>query len=321
MNPSRQYGPSVEELKALNEKRREQGLPEIRPSMFEQVGLTTDENEMPPVGANPWHDPRYMTPAFLSQKGELLCAPIPRVHVRQMVNPELFMTGFLQGLSGKPLMTVCKFCEEIGKLEMAKDDSDDSYRAVQADHSHLLARTRETVKAVRERLIQVKAEYNGLRESLLRRGLGEAFDRAIAALERLESAAKTFTVGDSERTMKAILDVNWPFERPSVAYALRRIFENHSAPPMKVSDILRRIASFENRFLRANVSDDGTSVAREISRFKQDAERVRIMDALLENFLTAEWYVWPPVTNPDLKPPAKPPEDGTGPEASPQPGQ
>lgn len=305
----------------MNAKRLAQGLPEIRPSMFEQVGLTTDENDMPPEGENPWHDPRYMTPAFLSTKGELLCIPIPRVHVWQLVNPYLITTGFLQGLSGKPLMTVCKFCEEILMREMAKEHSEESYRAVQADHSHLLARTREVVRAERDRLSQVKAEYNGLRELLLGRGLGEAFDGAIASLEKLEQVARTITVGDSEKITKAILDVGWPFERPSAAYAFRRIFEKHSAPPMKVSEILSRIAFFENKFLRANVSDDGTSVAREICRFKEDAERVQIMDALLENLLTAEWYVRPPEMNPDVKPPDKPTEDRHGREGGPESGQ
>lgn len=108
---------------------------------------------MPLEGGNPWHDLRYMTPAFLSRRGELLCIPIPRVHVWQMVNPYIITTGLLQALSGKVLMTVRKFCDEIVMREIAKDHSDESHRAVYADHSHLLARTRAVVRAARARAL------------------------------------------------------------------------------------------------------------------------------------------------------------------------
>jgi hypothetical protein len=284
--------------------------------MFQEVGLTIDESEMPPAGANPWHDPRYMTPAFVSRKGELTCNSIPRVHVRQLVNPYLVASGFLQGLSGKPLMTVCKFCEGILEREMAERDSDGPRRAMQAvraDRSHQLARIREIVRASRDRLSKVRPQCNGLGESVLSAELGQEFHRAIGALEKLEKAAKTITAGDSKRMMKAVLEVGWPFERPCVAYALRCIFEKHSSPRMEVSEILRRIAFFENKFLHANVAGDGTSVAREISRFKRNADRVWIMRGLLENLLTAEWYVWPPEINPDFEPPTSPLIRGTHP--------
>ncbi|TAM79780.1 MAG: hypothetical protein EPN47_18480 [Acidobacteria bacterium] len=298
MKSLRQNIPSQDELDSLNAKRRAAGLPEIDPSIFAEVGITLDEDEMPPAGEDPWSDPRYMTPAFVSQKGVVLCAPIPRVFIRQMVNPDLFLSGFLKELQGKPMMTVCKFCEEMFRREAAKHDSYPAGRAIEADHSHLLAKTREIVKPMRDKLSRLKGEYSGLREALLRRDLGEAFDSAITSLEKLEQSAKTFTVADSKMTMKAVLDIGWPFERPSTAYVFRCLFEEHSSPRMNVADTLRRIAFFENRFLRANVSDDGSSVAREISRFKQDAERVRIMDALIENFLTSEWYIRPPAMNP-----------------------
>ena len=96
-----------------------------------------------------------------------------------------------------------------------------------------------------------------------------------------------------------MLSAEWISDRPAIAYAVDTILRKHSNPPLKVADIRKRIATFENKFLQANVDDSGASVARGISRFKEDPERVRIIDGLIEELLASEWYVWPPETAPD----------------------
>jgi hypothetical protein len=129
----------------------------------------------------------------------------------------------------------------------------------------------------------------------LRAGLGKTFDEAIESLRKIEEHTQNRpTLGQFDLSCKRLLTAEWLSDRPAIAYAVSKIFREHSTPLLKVAEILRRIAAFENIFLRSNVDISGGSVSRGIARFKEIPERVQIMDKLVEELVTSEWYVWPP---------------------------
>jgi len=302
MNPPRQNAPSPEQLEALNAKRPAEGLPEIPSCMFEEVGLTIDEI---PEDENPWRDPRYVTQIVLPYggAGQVIYFKVPRINVPNYHNLFIYTSGLLSGLSGKALMTVWTLWEKLLErsfFEQTKDE-DAGYRRSMSSYSHSLARVRETVGAMTERLEDLKGkitELGGL--FLFVTGLGKAFDKAIDSLhELIVQARKEPTVGEADLFHKRMLSAEWISDRPAIAYAVDTIFREHSSPPLKVSEIRQRIAAFENKFLQANVDSGGASVAREISRFKENPERARIMDGLIEELVTSDWYVWPPETATD----------------------
>lgn len=301
MNAHRQEGPSPEQLEAFNAKRRAEGLPEVPRSMFEEVGLTFDEI---PEGDNPWTDPRYVTQIALPDRetGQTFYFKVERIHAYNYHNPQIHLSGLLNGLSGKPLMTVWTLWEKLLERRMFKEtkQEDEEHRRWMSKSSHMLARIREIVKPMIRRLEEVKTQYTELHEPLfVGRGLGIAFDRAIGSLQELTGEAGAPTVAEMDLLSKRLLNSLWVSDRPAIAYASDTIFRRHSNPPLKVADILRRIAKFENLFLQANVDEPGGSVAREISRFKEDSEHVRIMDGLITELLASEWYIWPRETATD----------------------
>jgi hypothetical protein len=294
MNPPRQEPPSPEQLAAFNAKRRAEGLPEVPPNMFEEVGLTIDEI---PESENPWTDPRYVTQiAFPDREtGQTFYFKVARIHEFNYHNPQIHLSGLLNGLSGKPLMTVWTLWEKLLERRMFKETKqEEEHRRWMSKNSHMLARIREIVKPMIRRLEEVKTEYTDLHEPLfIRRGLGMAFEQAIGSLQKLTGDAGAPTVGEMDLLSKRLLDSLWVSDRPAIAYASDVIFRKHANPQLKVADILQRIAKFENLFLQANIDESGGSVAREISRFKEDSEHVRIMDGLIKELLASEWYVSP----------------------------
>jgi hypothetical protein len=200
-------------------------------------------------------------------------------------------------------MTVWTLWEKLLERRMFEEtkDEDKERRRLMSDYSHMLARVREVVKPMIQRLEEVKAEFTGQRDYFLPvRGLGDAFDKTINSLHELVGRAGADpTVGETDLLYKRLLSAEWISDRPALAYAADSIFRKHSNPPLKVADIHKRIAKFENLFLQANVDESGGSVARAISRFKEDPEHIRIMDGLIEKLLTSDWYTWPPETAPD----------------------
>jgi hypothetical protein len=302
MNAPRQKPPSPEELEVLNAKRRAQGLPKIPPYMFEEVGLTLDEI---PEGENPWTDPRYVTQIALPDRetGQVFYFKVARIDAPNYHNLPIYGSGLLNGLSRKALMTVWTLWEKLLERRMFEETKgeDEGHRRVMSDNSHRLARVREAVKPMIQRLQDIKAEFKELWAPILPvRGLGNAFDRAIHSLHELVArAGDEPTVGETDSLYKRVLNAEWISDRPAIAYGVDAIFRKHSSPPLKATDIQKRIAKFENIFLQANVDDSGASVAREITRFKKDRERVRIMDGLIAELLASDWYAWPPETTPD----------------------
>jgi len=291
--------PTPEELDALNASQRAKGLPEIPAYMFEEIGLTIDEI---PKDQNPWIDPRYVTQIALPDRetGQTFYFKVERIHAFNYHNPQIHLSGLLNGLSGKPLMTVWTPWEKLLERRMFEEtkDEDKERRRLMSDYSHMLARVREVVKPMIQRLEEVKAEFTGQRDYFLPvRGLGDAFDKTIDSLRELVGRAGADpTVGETDLLYKRLLSAEWISDRPAIAYAADSIFRKHSNPPLKVADIQKRIAKFENLFLQANVDESGGSVAREISRFKEDSEHVRIMDGLIGELIVSDWYVWPPET-------------------------
>ena len=301
MNPPRQNAPSSEQLEALNAKRRAEGLPEIPPYMIKEVGLTIDEI---PEGENPWRGPRYVTQIALPEcEGLVFYFKVPRINSPNYHNLYIYGSGLLNGLSGKAQMTVWTLWEELLERRLFEEtkDEDKERRRLMSDYSHMLARVREVVKPMVQRLQDVKVEFTGLRDHFLpARGLEIGFDNAIDSLRELVGrAGHEPTMGETDLLYKRFLGAVWISDRPAIAYAVDAVFRKHSSPRVKVADIRQRIATFENKFLQANVDDSGASVAREISRFKEDPERVRIMDGLIEELLTSDWYVWPTETATD----------------------
>lgn len=302
MNPPRQEAPSPEQLEALNAKRRAEGLPEIPLRMFKEIGLSIDEI---PEDENPWRNPRYVTQIALTDRetGQVFYFKVARINAPNYHNPQIYHSGLLNGLSGKALMTVWTLWEKILERQMFKEtkDENEEHRRSMSDNSHMLARVREIVRPMIQRLVDVKAELTELHDPfLLGRGLENTLEKAVDSLRELATkAGDNPTVGEMDLLSKRLLSVEWVSDRPAIAYAADSILRKHSKPPLKVADILRRIATFENKFLQANVDDSGASVAREISRFKEDPEHVRIMDGLIEELLASDWYVWPPEAAPD----------------------
>ena len=267
---------------------------EIPPYMLEEIGLTIDEI---PKGENPWKDPRYVTQVALPNgaTGQVFYFKFERINAPNYHNLHIYASGLLKGLDGKPLMSVWTLWEKLLERQMFEENKDEGHRRLMSDHSHMLARVREVVKPLRQRLVELKAEFTGLRELLIARGLGKAFDKAIETLREVEEHTRsTPTVGEFDLFSKRLLRAMWISDRPAIAYAVSSIFRKHSKPPLKVAEICRRMAAFENAFLRANVDRSGGSVNREMSRFKKNPNRVQIMDRLVEEVLTSEWYDWPP---------------------------
>jgi hypothetical protein len=295
MNPLRQEGPCPEALAELNAKRLAHGLAEIPSDLFEEKGLTIDEL---PEGENPWRDPHYITQIALpdNETGQVFYFKVTRINAPNYHNLDIYALGLLNGLRGKALMTVWTLWEKLLERRMFEETEDEEHRRSMSDNTHKLARLREVVKAIIQRLQEVKADFTEPRDLiLLLGGLENAFTKAIDSLHGLaRQAAEGLTVAEMDLLSKRLCRAEWISDRPTIAYAVDRIFRKHSDPRLKVADILRRIAKFENTFLRANVDDSGGSVAREISRFKEDPERVRIVNGLIDELLGSDWYTWPP---------------------------
>jgi hypothetical protein len=262
--------------------------------MLQEIGLTIHEI---PEGENPWKDPRYVTQVPLQDPdgGQVFYFKIERINAPNYHNLHIHTSGLLRGLSGKPLMAVWTLWEKLLERGMFEETKDDGSRSLMSDCNHMVARVREVVKPMRKRLTELRAEFTGFRELLIARGLGNAFDKAVESLRELEEQARNrFTVGEFDSLSNKLLTTGWLFDRPAIAYAVSGILRKHSNPPLKVAEIHSRIARFENAFLHANVDSSGASVAREISRFKENPKRVQIMDRLVEELVTSEWYDWPP---------------------------
>jgi hypothetical protein len=67
-------------------------------------------------------------------------------------------------------MVVWTLWEKLLERQMFEEGKDEGQRRLMSDHSHMLARTREVVKPMRQRLVELKAEFTGLRELLLAGG-------------------------------------------------------------------------------------------------------------------------------------------------------
>lgn len=300
VKPHRQGEPSPEQIETFNAKRRAEGFPEISADIFKEVGLTIDEI---PESVNPWQDPRYITQIALSDNatGQIFYFKIPRINSPNYHNPQIWASGLLDGLGGNALMTVWTLREELLRRRMFEEtkDEDKQRRQLMSDYSHMLARVREVVKPMILRLKEAKAEFARQEDYLLSvRGLDAAFDMSIGSLEELANRAVSDpTVGETDLLYKSLLNTEWISDRPAIAYAVDIIMRKYAQPPLRVSDVRRRIATFENKFLRANVDSSGASVVREIFRFKENPGRVRTMDGLIEELLTGEWFVWPPEAN------------------------
>src|SRR5208337_3208579 len=247
----------------------------------------------------------YVTQIALPDResGRMFYFKVPRINSPNYHNLYIYGSGLLNGLSGKAQMTVWTLWEELLDRRLFEETKheDKERRRSMSDYSHMLARMREVVKPMVQRLEDVKAEFTGLRDHFFPvRWLEIGFGCAIDSLRELVGrAGDEPTMGETDLLYKRFLGAAWISDRPAIAYAVDTVFRKHSNPRMKVADIRRRVATFENKFLLANVDDSGSSVAREISRFKKDPERVRVMDELIEELLTSDWYVWPPETATD----------------------
>lgn len=296
--------PSPKELAVFNAKRAAKGLPEIPSCLFEEVGITIDEI---PQGENPWGNPRYVTQIPLQdpKTGQIFYTKIERVHALDYRNKHIYSFGYLEGLAGKAQMTAWTFWEKLLDRYMLEESADEGNRAMMSDHSHLQAQLAEVAKALGQRLEKLRGEFTGLRELALKGPLREKLDGAIKALRELEQqAANRYTVRAFDFWNKRLLATCWLFDRPAVAYVIHHLFEKHAARKFGDGEICKRIAQFESRFLGHCIHvDSGQSVARAISRFKVKKERVHLMDDLLGQLLTAEWYVWPPRASLGPEPP------------------
>ena len=181
MNPPRQTDPSPEALEAWRAKRfAERRAKILRDGFEEEVGLTIDEI---PEGENPWGDPRYVTQiAFPDREsGHVFYFKVARINAPSYHNLHIYGSGLLDGLSGKALMTVWTLWEKLLERRLFEEtkDEDKERRRLMSDYSHMLARVREVVKPMIQRLEELKAEFTGQRDYFLPvRGLDNAFDKA-----------------------------------------------------------------------------------------------------------------------------------------------
>lgn len=265
----------------------------IPPEMLEEKGLTIEE--IPP-GQNPWGDPRYVTQIESKDTvtGQVYYFKFERVHAPNYRHADIYISGLLEGLAGRPLMTAWTLWEKLLERAMFIEREDEHQRRLMADHSHVQAQVRELATAMRSRLEVAKAEFTGFRELLLARGLGKAFDNAVKALCELHHAAdRVLTLGQFESSKRRLLDAGWMVDRPAIAFAIHALFSGNATRYFTCREIHCRIARFEITFLKNSIDESGTSVAREISRFKRNHNRVQTMEKVLGELLAGEWFVWP----------------------------